>query len=644
MTAMVWQIEQARWQGVIEQHLNQLAINLEQKVQGDLVTLKMLQAVSANSAHSNRQQVDQIARSITLTHPHIRFLQWSTTAPKSSEIDLNLSTDQLQALVLTAQQKGNLVVELVTTSLGNGGQPGLLVLIPLINRQTQQTSAYQPGQGMKADVMIALLPIPELLQRTVADLHLTRWNFHLVYHVGQQRYLVAYDATIQGGVPKLQPTDAAGFAFARCADGSQCGRTLTLGHQEWTLLYSGSDSAVLLQQSRPLWLMLGGNCLWLAVVLLALLRFQRRTVQLQQHTQLQIQEQSKANAELMKVNDQLLRAQLQSTLLGEMSDLLQACLTIEEAYSVLARTMQPLFPELSGSVFVINASRNLAEAVVSWGDTIGSQKIFTPHECWALRRGRPHLLADPNYNPFCKHLHPSLTDSYFCVPMMAQGEALGVLFLRPAEGRQLLETYQRLAVTVAEQIALALANLKLRETLQNQSIRDSLTGLFNRRYLEESLEREVLRASRNQQSLGVIMIDVDHFKQFNDTYGHDAGDLVLRKLGLFLRRHIRESDIACRYGGEELILILPEAPLYVTCQRAEQIRSGIKHLNLQHRRQPLGPVTLSLGVACFPEHGSTTEALIQAADLALYRAKEEGRDRVICQLPIPEFPALQDVG
>jgi diguanylate cyclase (GGDEF)-like protein len=182
---------------------------------------------------------------------------------------------------------------------------------------------------------------------------------------------------------------------------------------------------------------------------------------------------------------------------------------------------------------------------------------------------------------------------------------------------------------VAEHIALALANLKLREKLQNQSIRDSLTGLFNRRYMEESLEREMRRCDRKRQPLSIIMIDVDHFKRFNDTFGHNAGDAVLRELGHFLQRYVRGSDIACRYGGEEFILILPEASLSVTQQRAEQIKEGARQLNVECSGQQLGKITLSLGVACFPTHGLDGEAVIKAADTALYRAKQEGRDRVV---------------
>jgi diguanylate cyclase (GGDEF)-like protein len=169
----------------------------------------------------------------------------------------------------------------------------------------------------------------------------------------------------------------------------------------------------------------------------------------------------------------------------------------------------------------------------------------------------------------------------------------------------------------------------LRETLHNQSIRDPLTGLFNRRYLEDALQREVYRASRGQKTLGIIMLDVDYFKQFNDTFSHDAGDEVLRALSLFLQKQVRQSDIVCRYGGEEFLLILPDASLDVTLQRAEQIRTGVKCLNVQYRSQSLGPVTLSIGVAIFPDHGLTGAAAIQAADSALYRAKNEGRDRVV---------------
>ncbi|KYC37078.1 hypothetical protein WA1_46440 [Scytonema hofmannii PCC 7110] len=350
-------------------------------------------------------------------------------------------------------------------------------------------------------------------------------------------------------------------------------------------------------------------------------RVAERTVQLQQ-----------LNAQLTNWVKELEQRNHEIVLMGKLSDMLQACLTVEEAYYTLSRLIQSLFPNMSGGVFLINASKNLVEAVATWGkETLVSQKIFTPRECWGLRRGRTHLFAVDACSLECKHIIPNafFTDT-LCVPMMAQGKAMGVLHLSSQVQGQLTTAKKQLAITVAEHIALALANLKLHETIQEQNIRDPLTGLFNRRYLEESLEREIQRAKRKQLCLGVMMLDVDYFKRFNDTFSHEAGDMVLRELGRFLKKQVRGSDIACRYGGEEMTLILPETSLEVAKERAEQIREGVKHLKLQNRNQNLGTMTLSVGVACFPEHGLTAESVIHAADEALYRAKKEGRDRVVC--------------
>lgn len=169
----------------------------------------------------------------------------------------------------------------------------------------------------------------------------------------------------------------------------------------------------------------------------------------------------------------------------------------------------------------------------------------------------------------------------------------------------------------------------LENLLHDQCIRDPVTGLFNRRYLKEFLTREIERSTQAQQSLGIIMLDIDYFKRFNDTFGHDAGDLVLQELSLFLQRCVHNSEIVCRYGGEEFVLVLPESSLEDAYQRAEQLRQGVKQLNVKYNGQSLDVITVSLGVACFPEHGKTGGEAIQAADVALYRAKAKGRDRVI---------------
>ena len=187
---------------------------------------------------------------------------------------------------------------------------------------------------------------------------------------------------------------------------------------------------------------------------------------------------------------------------------------------------------------------------------------------------------------------------------------------------------RRLAETVSKQIAISLANLKLRETLQHQSFRDSLTGLYNRRYLEATIIRELHQATRNHQSLSIIMMDIDYFKSFNDTWGHDAGDAILRAIGNFLQENVRNSDIPCRYGGEELVVIMPNSSIENTKTRAEEIRHGIKQLKVHIEGKELASISVSVGIATYPHHGTTYEQLFRLADEALYHAKQNGRDCV----------------
>ena len=316
------------------------------------------------------------------------------------------------------------------------------------------------------------------------------------------------------------------------------------------------------------------------------------------------------------------------TLLSEMGDMLRACLTSDEAYSVIVRVAQQIFPVQAGALFAITASRNLVEAVAVWGDASLIERVFAPDECWGLRRGRVHSVEDTAAGLLCKHIPQPPPEGYLCIPMMAQSEALGILYLAQPASARLTEAKQRLALAMAEHIAMALSNLKLHETLRSQSIRDPLTNLFNRRFMEESLDLELRRAARNQRPLGVIMLDLDRFKHFNDTFGHEAGDTLLRELGVLLQTNIRAEDIACRYGGEEFTLILPEGSADVTRQRAEALREAIKNLEVLHRGKPLGRITGSLGVAIFPEHGRSGKDLLNAADAALYQSKGAGGDHV----------------
>lgn len=335
-----------------------------------------------------------------------------------------------------------------------------------------------------------------------------------------------------------------------------------------------------------------------------------------------------SNQKLQDNVEDLQQRQEEMLRLGEMNEFIQSCLTVQEAYEAMATLVAPMFPDCCGSLFIINASRNYAELVATWGQHLTSMTEFHPQDCWALRRGRSHLIDPDQAGLRCHHSHAPDSAITLCLPMQAQGEILGLFYLCAETPAHFPEAKRQLARTVAEQLSLAIANLHLRETLQHQSIRDPLTSLFNRRYLEESLHQEIQRAQRHNHPIGVIMLDIDYFKTVNDTYGHDAGDLALQAVGKILRERVRGSDIACRYGGEEMTLILPESTLAVTEMRAEAIRLEIERLRVNYQGITMKPFTTSLGVACFPNHGATTSALIKAADAALYQAKAKGRNRV----------------
>jgi diguanylate cyclase (GGDEF)-like protein/PAS domain S-box-containing protein len=350
-----------------------------------------------------------------------------------------------------------------------------------------------------------------------------------------------------------------------------------------------------------------------------------RDITTRKKTEAELQE---ANQKLEAWVNELEQRTREMALLNDMGDILRACLTSEEAYNVIVRVAQQIFPVEVGALYIISPSRHTVESVAVWGDTTLAERTFAPPECWALRRGRMHYVENSRSGLICRHIHHTPPEGYLCIPMMAQSEAIGVLHLMQPNGVKMTEAKQRMAITMAEHIAMALSNLRLHETLRSQSIRDPLTGLFNRRFMEESLELEIRRASRNNRPLGMIMMDLDHFKYFNDTFGHEAGDLLLKELGALLRANIRGEDIACRYGGEEFTLILPEGTGAVTRQRAEFYKEAIQRLDIHYRSHPLGRVTASMGVAIFPDHGRTAKALVEAADKALYRSKSAGRDRV----------------
>lgn len=369
----------------------------------------------------------------------------------------------------------------------------------------------------------------------------------------------------------------------------------------------------------------GGLLVCYAIMLLTFWLIRRESNQRHQ-TESSLQD---ANDKLQRYITEMQRMTHHTRLMTVMSDFLQSCRTPMEAYNLISQHLSKLLPEISGCIGIINNSHRLVETVVKWGENSAVTPTFTPDDCWALRRGRMHRVEESGPEPKCEHYGNSLPTASICVPMVAHGETLGVLCLSAKEASIISEERQEQARSVAEQVSLALANLRLQESLRSQSVRDPLTGLYNRRYLEESLEREVARAKRHVHPLSIMMLDLDHFKRFNDSYGHEAGDVLLGEFGAFLSRAIRHEDIACRYGGEEFTLVLPDADLTVAKKRAEFIRSQTQKLMIQYRRQTLEPVTISIGLAVFPENGDEGEVLIRSADAALYRAKHTGRDRVV---------------
>lgn len=339
-----------------------------------------------------------------------------------------------------------------------------------------------------------------------------------------------------------------------------------------------------------------------------------------------------------KMLEDLTARSQRATLLAQMGELLQSCMSNDEVFAAALGFAPKIFPTRRGFIALLNARRDLVEIAGHWHDCepgVG----FEPSSCWALRTGKPHLVVAGDTTAPCAHA-AGVKNTYLCIPILAQGETLGILHFQATEENPTLVDWElSLKATFAGQVGLSVANIRLREALRAQSIKDPLTGLYNRRYLEETMEREIRRAVRAEQGLGVLMLDLDHFKKFNDTHGHEAGDAVLRETAAFLLKSVRSEDIVCRFGGEEFVVILPVADLKVSQARAERIRARLREMTVMHQGQSMGIVTVSVGVAELPQHGASAKELLEAADAALYRAKREGRDRVA----VAEAPAAVGV-
>lgn len=356
-----------------------------------------------------------------------------------------------------------------------------------------------------------------------------------------------------------------------------------------------------------------------------------------------ITERKQAQEEMRQANEKLSalvnRLEAQNSLnsiLSEMRNLLEACSSIKETAPIVSSSVKKIFPETQGALFLMSESRSDLESVAQWGDFPEDveDNFFVPGDCWSLRRGRIHIVGNVEGSPICAHVRQIPTGGYMCLPLTARGNLIGLLHLRkanltPERDTQSLSSMSDIAITLSEQLSLAISNLKLTEALSQQSIRDPLSGLFNRRYMEESLSREIVRAGRKQTQIGVVMADLDHLKVFNDIHGHAAGDMVIAQVGRVFRQKIRRSDIACRYGGEEFVIILVEASPEDTYKRADELREEVKRMELIFQGRLLSSITISMGVATYPQNGATVDDLLRAADTALYKAKQNGRDQVV---------------
>ncbi len=375
--------------------------------------------------------------------------------------------------------------------------------------------------------------------------------------------------------------------------------------------------------SITFFLAVGGFVIGLGVLILAFVLIKKEN-----------NKRAQAETSLKQAYQSLKRSGDDDRIISEMSDYLQTCRDLDEAYRIIAATLPRIIPALSGAIWIYNNSRNLIECSLHWGEESHDHTDFDPEKCWALRLGHPHEMTLDSVQPLCGHIENLGQNAVYCFPMQTQGETLGLISVR-FDHEDMLDYYvKNLIERLGKQIALAIANLKLQDRLRNQSVRDPLTGLFNRRYLEETMDREFSRARRNKQSCSILILDIDHFKKYNDTRGHDAGDALLVKFAHLVRETTRKEDIACRYGGEEFVVVLPNTPLDMAEKVGQKICDATRKMKVTSGKESFGSVTVSIGVAAFPSHADTPEDLISAADAALYAAKEGGRDQVrIAELP-----------
>lgn len=313
---------------------------------------------------------------------------------------------------------------------------------------------------------------------------------------------------------------------------------------------------------------------------------------------------------------------LEIEMLQRLASMLAACNSIEEVQQVLKEIVPKVMGEFTCSVSLVTEQSNVIETKIEWCGEWPGESSFTSNECWALRKGRFHVSKDEHSSLTCQHMGDT-EEKTLCIPLLAHGNAIGLLHVLLGEK----DVDLNLLFTLSEHLGLALANLNMQEKLREQAIKDPLTKLHNRRYMDEFLDKELNRCKRHSLNMSILILDIDHFKSFNDTCGHDAGDYVLQALAVTLLSTIRKEDLVCRIGGEEFAVILPETQLDEAKVCADKINRYVKAESLHYQGQNLGQITVSIGIACYGINGEDAMSLIKAADVALYEAKNAGRDQ-----------------
>ncbi|CDT80262.1 conserved hypothetical protein [Vibrio coralliirubri] len=317
-------------------------------------------------------------------------------------------------------------------------------------------------------------------------------------------------------------------------------------------------------------------------------------------------------------------------LMHRLANMLAACNNMVEAQQIVSDILPRILGNVNGSVSLMRASRNQLITQLDWGETWPGSASFAPEECWSLRKGRAHQSNDDFHSLTCGHMHEMENNQTLCIPLTAHGNTIGIMHLYFGVGDIKIDPItEQLAFSVSEHLGLALANLSLQEKLRSQALSDPLTGLFNRRFFEQKLEEHSMNSATSEQPLSLLMLDLDHFKRFNDNFGHDAGDFVLKEISALLKQSVSEDEIACRLGGEELAVLLPHYSMQEATEFGQTLCDAVRSMHLEHKGLSLGQLGVSIGVATYPKPASDTESLVKMADNSLYMAKDMGRSRVV---------------